>query len=394
MPPVIRKYDVLVIGGGVVGLWTAFLAAKTGAAVAILERNDTLGRGVATRNSGVLHSGLYYEAGSLKAEHCIRGRHMAVPFLQEQGVPFALCGKYIVPTVAERGAAEHDSNSTDEAALQRLQERANINGVEEVEIVSVDRACLPFLRATRALRVGCTGIVDLPAYVAALEQAARKAGAEIFPNRQCVAAEGGSGSACRILTRRTPLGTDADHPGPQSDPGLGEEEFTADRVVNAAGLYADAVARMFGLVGFEVRPNKGSYFRLRFPLPGQTLVYPLPSHHMGFLGIHYTPDLRGNAWAGPDTSPAAEKWDFMPTADRAAFHDGLSRIVSGYAPDDLIGPEKAGLRARLFENNVPRTDFVLREQPGGVFHLLGIESPGLTSAPSLAREVLTRLGVL
>lgn len=371
-----HQYDVIVIGGGVVGLWTALRAARSGQSVALIERCGGLGTMSSSRNSGVLHGGLYYPPGSLKARHCVQGRRLSVTFLREEGVPFAICGKYIVPAATREGdeAAAPRNEQEEQGELDELRERAVTNGVEDVALVRSDQ---PFLCEGWVLHVRCTGIVDLPAYMAALERAVRRSGVEIFLNHLCIAGEAG-----RIIVRD------------ESEISAGKERtLTAGGIVNAAGLYADAVAALFGLTGYEVRPNKGSYFQLRRPLPVRTLVYPLPSHHSGFLGVHYTPDMGGGAWAGPNTSWAAGKSDFTPEGDRAAFYDGLSRILRGYTTEDLIGPNKAGLRARLYENGTACTDFVLREHPQGVCHLLGIESPGLTSAPSLAGEVLTRLGI-
>lgn len=367
-----REYDVIVIGGGVVGLWTAFLTARSGQSVALLERCDQLGSMSSSRNSGVLHSGIYYTPGSLKAKHCLQGRHRSVAFLREEGVPFVICGKYIVPAVTWESDELPVAPLDERAALEALLELAQTNGVEDVAIIQSDQS---FLYAEWALHVRCTGIVDLPAYMQALERTVRRSDVAIFLNYTCIAGEAG-----RVVARNN----------------NGDEELTliAPCIINSAGLYADTVAEMFGLSGFEVRPNKGSYFQLRSPLPVRTLVYPLPSQHSTFLGVHYTPDMQGNAWVGPNSVWAASKTDFTPEGERDAFYGGLSRILRGYTVEDLIGPSKVGIRSRLYENGVPCTDFIIREQPTGVCHLLGIESPGLTSAPSLAQEALTHLGVL
>ncbi len=367
-----RNYDVIVIGGGVVGLWTALQAARSGKSVALLERCERLGR-MATRNSGALHGGIYYPPDSLKALHCVRGRRLAVTFLREQGVPFAICGKYIVPAATQEGEAPPQTLDA-YAELEYLRDTALANGVEDV---AIQRADQPFLLAEWTLRVGCTGIVDLPAYVEALERAVRQSGVEIFLNRTCVAGEAG-----RVWASEGTTAT--------------EEEFAALGIVNSAGLFADTVAEMFGLTGYEVRPNKGSYFQLRFPLPVQTLVYPLKSRDTGFLGYHYTPDMRGMAWVGPNSEWSDDKEDFTPTGDREAFYKGLTQVIKKdiYKPEDLVGPSKMGIRSRLFENGQSCSDFVIREHPAGVCHLLGIESPGLTSSPSLALDALARIGAL
>ena len=379
-----REYDVVVIGGGVVGLWTALTAARRGCRVALLERCSHVGSMSTSRNSGVLHGGIYYEPESLKAEHCVRGRHLSIEFLRDHKVPFEICGKYVVPTTTQEPDDSHykDLTGNEQDAtveLERLRDRAHANGVEEVEIVSIDRSELSFLHAERALHVRCTGIVDLPSYVRALDHAVREAGVDVYLDCACISAGPGW-----LKTHTTDLPDDASN----------EVEFRASCIVNSAGLYADVVAAMFGMTGFQVQPNKGSYFRLRSPLSVRTLIYPLPSNHSTFLGVHYTPDMQSSAWVGPNSTWAADKADFLPEGDREAFYGGLSRIVNGYAASDLIGPEKAGLRSRLFENGKPAVDFVIREHPPGVCHLLGIESPGLTAAPSLAQEVLSQLGVL
>jgi L-2-hydroxyglutarate oxidase LhgO len=351
--------DVVVIGAGIIGSWVALALARAGLSVAVFDASNKPGDGISGRNSGVLHAGIYYDPGSLKAIHCQRGRNLTEEFLQKHRVPFTICGKLVV--------GEKD----DEPRLITLLENAKRCGAEGLSIISQPGRNYIGVRGSRALHSSKTGVVDAPAYLSAVRAQAEANGALFLLGRTVTEIDHG-----RIVTR---LMRTAHH-----------EEITCDWIVNAAGLDSDTVAGWAGVSGYEIRPNRGEYFRLRKQLPYPKLVYPLPLLDSTALGVHYTFHLNGDAYAGPNSIWAENKKDYRITASRREFYLSLSRILEGYEEADLE-PGYAGLRPRLFINGIPQRDFVILENPDRVIHMLGIESPGLTSAPSLAEAIAARV---
>jgi len=354
--------DLLVIGAGIVGSWVAYRAALRGLTVGLCDSADRPGDGISGRNSGVLHAGLYYTPGSLKAKHCIRGRILTEEFCRRYNVPHIICGKLITPG--------YETRPDDEARLLAIEENALKCGAEGLEMVSQPGQKFAGVRGKSALFSSKTGVVDAPAYLKAVDSLSREAGVMLLLGRKFV--EGSSGNAifeCRDGSR---------------------EEISANTIVNAAGLTSDEVAFGFGLTEYEIRPNRGEYFRLSKRLPHDILVYPLPHTDSTALGVHYTFHLNGEAYAGPNSIWAENKIDYRITANATDFHKSLSRIISGYEVEDFH-PGYAGLRPRLFHLGKPQTDFLILKQPERVIHLLGIESPGLTSAASISEEVVGML---
>ncbi len=346
--------DAVVIGSGIVGSWISLRLAEAGLQVVVCDSAERSGDGISGRNSGVLHAGLYYPPGSQKAIHCIRGRILVAEFLDHAGVPYKVCGKLIV-------AADRSS----EPELLALKENAEACGATGLEIVSRPGDQWHGVRGTLALHSRNTGVVDPTSYLRAVQAAAVAAGV-IF-----------------LFKTRVTGGTT----GKVSTNG---EEIPCLFVVNAAGLHSDDVASSFGADGFEIRPNRGEYYRLKKPLPYQKLIYPLPHKESTALGVHYTFRLDGEAYAGPNSIWADSKSDYRITASRTEFFESLSSILDGYSEDDLE-PGYAGLRPRLFEKGREIRDFKIVEKPDRVFHLLGIESPGLTSAPALAETLTAKI---
>lgn len=352
--------DVLVIGAGIVGSWVARAALDRRLSVAICDRSHRPGDGISARNSGVLHAGIYYRPGSLKARHCVRGKELAESFLAKHSAPVLRCGKLIVA-----GADEHDR-------VTALMQNAATNGAR-VEFIDHPGDRFPGVRGDLALYSPDTCVTDTAFYLSRLHQSIETDGGVLLRG-QCFTRIEEHGDTVKAVIE------DAVRPDVR-------EIVRARFIVNCAGLHADEVAANVGLAEYEIRPVRGEYHRLRRPHRAGLLVYPLP-HQAGdtALGVHYTPHPSGEAYAGPNAIPAASKSDYRITASAAEFVESLSRIVDGYDESDL-SPGYAGLRPRLFRNGLPVHDFVTEEYPRNVFHFLGIESPGLTAAPSLPSEL-------
>ncbi|MAT29454.1 MAG: FAD-dependent oxidoreductase [Sandaracinus sp.] len=356
---------VVVIGAGVVGLACAAALARAGREVLVLERHTAPGQETSSRNSGVVHGGLYYPPGSLKAASCVEGRRALYAYCAERGVPHRKTGKLIVATDAE-----------EEAALDALHANALENGVEGLSRWSAAELARrePALRGVGALHSAETGVVDAHGLMDALKAEARAHGALFLFGAEVEALERGA----RGWTVRTADGQGA----------------RAELVVNAAGLRADRVAERAGLDvdarGWRLHPWKGDYFALGpgAPRPEAALVYPMPAR--GGLGIHLTTDLGGQLLAGPDAAPLEGSLDgsrayAVDEARREAFAASVSRYLPGLEPAHLE-PGYRGIRPKRRADGA-FADFVLEEAPEGLVHLLGIESPGLTAALALAERV-------
>ncbi|MCP5482184.1 MAG: FAD-dependent oxidoreductase [Spirochaetales bacterium] len=361
--------DLLVVGSGIIGSWVALVAARRGLVTAVCDQSADPRDGITGRNSGVLHAGLYYEPDSRKARHCIRGRTLAVEFARDRNVPFEICGKLIVTG----RHAEPDRNQEAETRLLALRDNAVACGATGLELIRDPGGTYPHVLGALALHSKNSGVIDVPAYHAAVRLAAEEAGAIFLLGRECRALQSGR---AELLSIREQEG--------------GVEAIECSAIVNAAGLQADVVAGLAGLRGYEVRPNRGEYYRLRRSLPYRKLVYPLPAASSTALGVHYTFHMNGDAYAGPNSVWADHKADYRITMERRVFFESLEQILDSYTEEDLE-PGYSGLRPRLFLEGAPVREFVIEEQPARVLHLLGIESPGLTASPALAEEVVERL---
>ncbi len=349
--------DCLVIGGGIIGSWVAYLASQKGLSVAVCDLFD--GKSISERNSGVLHAGIYYPENSLKAFHCVRGRELAEDFFKKNSIPYSICGKLIV------------GHSADEEQIHTLLENGKRNGSKGLELTSRLSQFSDRIRGSIALHSTRTGVVDVSEYLRILRHLCELEGVTFLRGQKVIAVEGTK----NVLIQRPD----------------GEDWIQAQYVVNAAGLHSDEIARLFGFNEFEIRPNRGEYYRLTRPLPIQKLIYPVPKKEQkGALGVHYTFHLNGEAYAGPNSIQAEHKQDYSITASAQDFQQSLSQILDGY-PIESFQTGYSGLRPRLYDlkgNHI--SDFKICESPAGVWHLLGIESPGLTSSPSLARAVVEK----
>ncbi len=367
--------DVVVVGAGAVGLACAAELARAGLAVVVTERHSSPGQETSSRNSQVVHAGIYYPEGSLKARLSVRGNRGLSQFCEAHGVPFRRIGKWLL-------AVEPD----EEARLAEIVAGGRANGValEEVTLTRF-RAEEPHVRAAAAVLSPSTGILDVHGLFRALRAIAEGHGAS-FAFRHSLK------GATRI-----PGGYDLLFDDPSGE----EVRLSASRVVNAAGLDADAVAAMSGLdvdaAGYRLSWTKGSYFRIRPARRhlARRLLYPvLPPGFGSALGIHLTVDLDGELKLGPDIEVLAGRRQDYAVADglRGSFFTAAVRYLPDLEPDDLT-PDQSGIRARLQSPGGSFRDFVIAEEStrglAGWVNLVGIESPGLTSCLEIASEVRT-----
>ena len=366
-----ERIDCIVVGAGVVGLAVARALALAGREVLVLEAAEGIGTETSSRNSEVIHAGIYYPAGSLMARTCVAGKHALYSYCAERGVPHRNCGKLIVAT------------SEDESAqLAGIQQRAAANGVPDLRMLSAAEAVAlePNLRCTAALLSPSTGIVDSHAFMLALQGDAENAGA-MFAFHSPVVAARVSGDAVEIEVG-------------------GAEPMTlaCALLVNSAGLHAPSLARAIAGMPAELIPTpyyaKGNYFTLSGRSPFSRLIYPVPVP--GGLGVHLTVDLGGQARFGPDVE-WIDRIDYTVDPARAeVFYDAVRKYWPGLR-DGALQPGYSGIRPKIVPPSVARQDFVV-QGPGthgipGLINLFGIESPGLTAALALAEHVLRIAGI-
>jgi L-2-hydroxyglutarate oxidase LhgO len=356
---------VLVIGAGVLGLAIARSLSQAGREVIVIEANANIGEETSSRNSEVIHAGIYYQADSLVARSCMVGRVAMTEFCQEHKVPFSLCGKLIA--------------ATDEDELSQLlaiRARAERNGVSDLQLLSRKEAeeLEPAIACTAALLSPSSGIVDSHAFMLALRGDAEEAGA--------------------AFAFKTPfLRARSDRGGLVVETGGDEPSVLKCRtLINAAGLGAEQVARAVRDVPQECTPTirfaKGNYFVLTGRAPFSRLIYPVPVP--GGLGTHFTLDLAGQARFGPDVE-WIDKIDYSVDPARAA---GFYAAVRRYWPDlqdDALQPGYAGIRPKITARGEAPADFRIDDERihgvPGLINLFGIESPGLTASLALADYV-------
>lgn len=359
-----ERIDVAVVGAGVTGLASARAIARRGLSVCVLEKHPRPGLETSTHNSGVIHGGIYYPAGTLKSTLCIEGRRLLYDFCATHGVPHEKCGKLIV--------------ATDESEIPRLETlyRTGVdNGVEGLTIV--DRAFVakrePNIRAVAAIFSPETGIVEAEALVRTLQRAAESVDAIVLPGTALLGADDGRDG----VTLRTE-----------------RESILASTVVNAAGLYGDEVSRMLGGDEFTIYPVRGEYAEL---IPSKrslvnALVYPLPHAAGHGLGVHVTRSTGGNVWFGPTVKYQRRKDDYE--SDRLPveqFAEAARRLLPMLTVDDLR-LSGSGIRPKLHPPSESFADFMIRRDTRNprVVHAAGIESPGLTSCLAIG-ELVARL---
>jgi len=363
-----EQVDGVVIGAGVVGLAVARALALAGREVLVLEQEAVIGQGTSSRNSEVIHAGIYYPPGSLKARLCVRGKTLLYTYCAERGVDHRRCGKLIVAHTASQAAA-----------LPAIVEQARANGVDDLVLLTREQARVmePQLECLAAVHSPSTGIVDSHSLMLSLQGDLEHAGGLV---------------ACHSSVAR--LLRSADGWVVQTEDGT---RLRANTVVNAAGLCACALAqRIEGLDPMHVPQAfyaKGNYFSLAGRSPFTQLIYPAPEpdKHLAGLGVHLTIDLGGQAKFGPDVQWVDDPTDLQVDPARGeAFYAEVRRYWPGL-PDGALLPGYAGMRPKISGPHEPAADFRI-DGPGqhglpGLVNLFGIESPGLTSCLAIGEHV-------
>lgn len=365
---VVDQVQSVVIGAGVVGLAVGRALAQSGREVIVLEGADAIGTGTSSRNSEVIHAGIYYPAGSLKARLCVKGKEQLYAFCAEKGVDVRRCGKLIVATSAEQVAQ-----------LEHIQKKAAANGVHDLQLLSREqaRALEPELECHAALLSPSTGIVDSHGLMLALQGDMENAGG--------------------ALALLSPVASAQVQPDGILIRSADGTELLAQDVVNAAGLFAPSVAsKMQGLDACHVPQAfyaKGNYFTLSGRAPFSHLIYPVPE--AAGLGVHLTLDLGGQAKFGPDVQWVDSPDQLEVDPQRC---EGFYAEVNKYWPGLKAGslaPGYAGMRPKISGPGDAAADFVIQgagtHGVAGLVNLFGIESPGLTSCMAIADEVLLQL---
>jgi len=361
--------NILIIGGGVIGCAIARAVSQRWQDVFLVEQFPKLGMATSTRNSGVIHAGLYYPNDSLKARHCVLGNRLTYEFCIQHNVPHRHCGKLVVAADAH-----------EEEALIALKKRAEGNGVEGLRLIGPEqiRKKEPHIIGHAAIDVPSTGIVSAEELVHAYARVAVSQGANIVVRARVISLEP-AGQVIRVGLR-IGEGEDAQ-----------DETIEARCVINSAGLYADEVAALLGNSSYRIYPVRGEYCEIRGPKASliNNLVYPVP--HSGLsLGVHFTKTLWGTFLVGPTATYVDGKDNYergrlaisyfaqsaktlLPEIEERDFQLGYS----GIRPK-LVAPDEQGMG-----------DFVITRDPQvpQAIHLVGMESPGLTAAPSIAAQV-------
>ncbi|MEX0779701.1 MAG: L-2-hydroxyglutarate oxidase [Balneolales bacterium] len=393
-----KNYDVIIIGAGIVGLSTAYKILKKypNSKVAVLEKEKRVATHQTGRNSGVIHSGIYYKPGSYKAKNCISGRHQLVEFCREHGIGYDLCGKLIV--------AVNDSESVRlESIFQRGLEN-QIEGIEKINQASL-REIEPHTNGIEAIHVPCAGIVDFVGVCEKLQSLIVDMGGEICLNQE-VKQITESGDVAEINTTTG--------------------SFKTDYLINCAGLFSDRIAEKAGLnPPVQIVPFRGEYYKLRKEAEKLVngLIYPLPNPEFPFLGVHFTRMVSGGVECGPNAvfafkregysklslhpkdlvqtlsypgfwRMAGRHWrmgldEIHRSFSKKAFLNELKKLIPALTLDDIVSAP-SGVRAMALDVNGNIVDDFSFVKQGNQIHILNAPSPAATAGLALGDEILEK----
>ena len=369
--------QITIIGAGVAGLAIAERLSREFGDVYLAEKHRTFGQETSSRNSEVIHAGIYYPKGSLKSKLCLEGKRMMYDYCRKHEIPFKKCGKIIVATTED-----------EIRIIEDILDTAAGNGVNDLELIDRDRIAElePSVFALKAVWSPSTGIVDTHSLMKSLETGIILNGGRIAYDSEVTGIRKIAGGYEITIT----------------DSDKSSFTFTSRMIINSAGLASDLISEMAGLADEKLRINfcKGEYFRLNPPKNRliNRLVYPVPAHNLEGIGIHVTIDMKGGVKLGPDVSwLSSNVFDYKVTASK---QDEFFRSVRKFLPfleyDDL-SPEMAGIRPKIQRRGEPARDFYIREESHrgmpGFINLIGIESPGLTSCLAIANYVREMISI-
>ena len=365
-----KDYDVVIVGAGVIGLAVAQSLTKIkNLSVLIIEKEENYGRGISSRNSEVIHSGIYYPPNSLKTKYCIKGRQLLYEFCNKHKIWYNKCGKIII------------GQKSQYSEIERLYLRAKENGIDQIRIIKKNeiKNLEKYVKGEIALSVGCTGILSSHEFMSALYSISYNKGHDYLFKSEVVECGllNNDGYKIKIINAYDDI-----------------ESVTANWVVNSSGLYSDLISRMlFNDINVpKLVYMKGSYFKLSSKWNGKFnyLIYPLPDKTHGTLGIHLTFDRNGHIKLGPNAQLIKGRLEDynVDNNDLDAFYYAAKKYIIGLKRDHLT-PDHSGIRPKIRNNQFSDFYIVNETEKGfpGWINLIGIESPGLTSSLAIGDKV-------
>ena len=366
-----HKLNITIIGAGVIGLAIARELSQNYEDILVVEKNSSFGQEISSRNSEVIHAGIYYPEGSLKAETCIEGRHLLYEYCAKNNIGYKKTGKLIV-------AIKDDEIKS----LEELLANGLGSGVEDLKLLSRNevKSIEPNIKAKTAIYSPSTGILDSHSLMKKLAAEAKSNNGEIAYNTEVI--------GINKISEGYKVSVE--------DKSEGNFSFLSRIVINSAGLDSEKIAQMAGLKNkeYQLKYCKGDYFRVHNNKAKfiSKLIYPVPTKNKVSLGIHATLDLAGELRLGPDEEYVERLNYDIDHKKQKAFYDSVAEFLPFIKPDDL-SPDTSGIRPKLQGQGEGFRDFIIKDEISsgfpGFINLIGIESPGLTSCLSIAKRVKT-----